>query len=175
MTAVSNEANLDFIYSSLLSAYSMMEDSYERLSSFRVANQWLMNRTGTKLSCMCWEMWFASDTENFITEIQQETIKLIIIAKHATEYVIRIKCLDRLCGLVVRVLGYIMVMHCVSCEVRTEFICYVEESRPPLWSSGQSSWLHNGDVLYFLWGTNWIYICYVEESRPPLWSEFLAK
>jgi hypothetical protein len=30
-------------------------------------------------------------------------------------------------------------MYCVSCEVRTEFICYVEESRQPLWSSGQSS------------------------------------
>jgi hypothetical protein len=41
---------------------------------------------------------------------------------------------------------------------------------PPLWSSGQSSWLHNEDVLCFLWGTNWIYICYVEERRPPLWS-----
>jgi hypothetical protein len=41
---------------------------------------------------------------------------------------------------------------------------------PPLWSSGQSSWLLNGDVLCFLWGTNWIYICYVEESRTPLWS-----
>jgi hypothetical protein len=41
---------------------------------------------------------------------------------------------------------------------------------PPLWSCGQSSWLHNGDVLCFLWGTNWIYICYAEESRPPLWS-----
>jgi hypothetical protein len=40
----------------------------------------------------------------------------------------------------------------------------------PLWSSGQSSWLHNGDVLCHLWGTKWIYICYVEESRPPLWS-----
>jgi hypothetical protein len=47
------------------------------------------------------------------------------------------------------------------------FISYVEESRPPLWSSGQGSWLHNGDVLCFLWGTNWIYICYVEEG---LWS-----
>jgi hypothetical protein len=35
---------------------------------------------------------------------------------------------------------------------------------------GQSSWLQNGDVLCFLWDTNWIYICYVEESRPPLWS-----
>jgi hypothetical protein len=32
-------------------------------------------------------------------------------------------------------------MYCVSCEVRTEFIRYVEESRPSLWSSGQSSWL----------------------------------
>jgi hypothetical protein len=32
-------------------------------------------------------------------------------------------------------------MYCVSCEVRTKFICYVEESGPPLWSSGQSSWL----------------------------------
>jgi hypothetical protein len=40
--------------------------------------------------------------------------------------------------------------------------------RPPLWSSGQSSWLQNVDVLWFLWGTNWIYICYVEESG--LWS-----
>jgi hypothetical protein len=40
----------------------------------------------------------------------------------------------------------------------------------PLWSSGQSSWLHNGDVLCFLWGTDWIYICYVEESRSPLCS-----
>jgi hypothetical protein len=41
---------------------------------------------------------------------------------------------------------------------------------PPLWSSGQSSWLLNGDVLCFLWGTNWIYICYVEGRRPTLWS-----
>jgi hypothetical protein len=40
---------------------------------------------------------------------------------------------------------------------------------PPLWSSCQSSWLQNGDVLCFLWGTNWICIRYVEESRPPLW------
>jgi hypothetical protein len=49
------------------------------------------------------------------------------------------------------------------------YVCYVEESRLPLWSSGQSSWLQNGHVLCFLWGTNWIYLCYVEESRPPLW------
>jgi hypothetical protein len=51
------------------------------------------------------------------------------------------------------------------------YVCYVQESRPPLWSSGQSSWLLNGDVLCFLWGTNWIYVCSVVESRPPLWSK----
>jgi hypothetical protein len=68
-----------------------------------------------------------------------------------------------------RVPGYRTDMYCASCEVPI-YICYVEESRPPLWSSGQSSWLQNGDVLCFLWGMNWIYICYVEESRPPLWS-----
>jgi hypothetical protein len=64
-------------------------------------------------------------------------------------------------------------MYCVSCEVRTEYIYMLcRRCRPPLWYSGQSSWLHIGDVLCFLWGTNWIYIlvCYVEESRPPLWS-----
>jgi hypothetical protein len=48
------------------------------------------------------------------------------------------------------VAGYRTEIYCISCEVRTEFICYVEESRPPLWSSGQSSWLQNGDVLCFL-------------------------
>jgi hypothetical protein len=77
----------------------------------------------------------------------------------------------RLCGLVVRVPGHTTEMFCASCEVRTEYICYVVGSRSPLWSSGQSSWLYNGDVLCFLWGTNWIYICYVEGSRPPLWSK----
>jgi hypothetical protein len=30
--------------------------------------------------------------------------------------------LDRLCGLVVRVAGYLTEMYCVSCELRTEFI-----------------------------------------------------
>jgi hypothetical protein len=41
------------------------------------------------------------------------------------------------------------------------YICYVEESRLPLWSTRQNSWLHNGNVLCFLWGTNWTYISYV--------------
>jgi hypothetical protein len=44
------------------------------------------------------------------------------------------KKVHRLCGQVVRVPGYTTEMNCASCEVRTEFICYVEESRPPLWS-----------------------------------------
>jgi hypothetical protein len=48
---------------------------------------------------------------------------------------------------VVRVPGYRTGMYCDSCEVRTEFICYIEESRPTLRCSGQSSWLQNGDVL----------------------------
>jgi hypothetical protein len=66
---------------------------------------------------------------------------------------------------------------CVTdiCQIITHYLHSlllenVEKSRPHLWSSGQSSCLLNGDVLCFLWGTNWIYICYVEESTPPLWS-----
>jgi hypothetical protein len=84
-------------------------------------------------------------------------------------YVI-LKKVNCLCGLVVRVPGYRTEMYCVSSEVRTEFICCVEECRPRLWSSG--SWLQNGDILCFLWGTNWLYVCYVlvQESRPSLWS-----
>jgi hypothetical protein len=71
---------------------------------------------------------------------------------------------------VVRVPGYTTEMYWVSCEVRTEFICHVEESWSPLWPSHQSSWLLRGDVLCSLWGTNWMYICYVEKSIPLLWS-----
>jgi hypothetical protein len=40
--------------------------------------------------------------------------------------------------------------------------------RPPLWSSGQSSWLQNADVLCFLWGTNWIYMLSRKKERLPL-------
>jgi hypothetical protein len=47
---------------------------------------------------------------------------------------------DRLCGLVVRVPGYTE-MYCFLWGTNWIYICYVEESRPPLWSSGQSSWL----------------------------------
>jgi hypothetical protein len=45
----------------------------------------------------------------------------------------------------------------------TYFLGVILPWTSPLWSSGQSSWLHNGDVLCFLWGTNWICICYVKK------------
>jgi hypothetical protein len=49
-----------------------------------------------------------------------------------------------------------------SCETQIcMFIVYLtmlSVVRPPLWSSGQSSWLQNGYVLCFLWDTNWIYM-----------------
>jgi hypothetical protein len=47
--------------------------------------------------------------------------------------------------------------------------------RPPLWSSGQRSWLLNGDALCFREvRTEFIHrICYLEESRPPLRPLFL--
>jgi hypothetical protein len=32
-------------------------------------------------------------------------------------------------------------MYCFLWDTNWIYICYVEESRPPLWSSGQSSWL----------------------------------
>jgi hypothetical protein len=57
-----------------------------------------------------------------------------------------------------------------SAALKSQFSFIIKCLWLPLWSSGQSSWLQNGDVLCYLWGTNWIYICYVEESRPLLWS-----
>jgi hypothetical protein len=65
-------------------------------------------------------------------------------------YIYIIYIFTYICVLVVRVLGNTTEKYCVSCEVRTEFYVDAEESRPPLWPSGQSSWLHNGDVLCFL-------------------------
>jgi hypothetical protein len=40
---------------------------------------------------------------------------------------------------------------------------------PPLWSSGQTSWLQIGDVLFPVRYELNVY-SYVEDSRPPLWS-----
>jgi hypothetical protein len=51
------------------------------------------------------------------------------------------KKVDRLCGLVVRVPGYTTHVLCFLWGMNWIYICCVEESRPPLWSSGQSSWL----------------------------------
>jgi hypothetical protein len=45
------------------------------------------------------------------------------------------------------------------------YICYVEESRLPLWSSGQSSWLHNGDVLCCEVRTEFIYVMLKKVDR----------
>jgi hypothetical protein len=59
---------------------------------------------------------------------------------------------------VVRVSDYRTDMYCFLWGTNWIYICYVKESRLPLWSSDQSSWLQSGDVLCFPWGTNWIYI-----------------
>jgi hypothetical protein len=47
------------------------------------------------------------------------------------------------------------------------YICNVEESRPLLLSSGQSSWLQMYCVSCEV---RTEFMCYVEESIPPLWS-----
>jgi hypothetical protein len=47
---------------------------------------------------------------------------------------------DHLCGLVVRVPDYWTEMYFLW-GTNWIYLCYVEERRPPLWSSGQSSWL----------------------------------
>jgi hypothetical protein len=85
------------------------------------------------------------------------------VAKTMTCFVNRRAWADSLCGLVVRVPDYRTEEFCFLRGTNWIYICYKEESRPPLRSSGQSSWLQNGDILCFLRGTNWIYICYVEK------------
>jgi hypothetical protein len=64
----------------------------------------------------------------------------VFLVRYELNLFVMKKKVDRIFGLVVRVPSYRTEMYCASCEVQTEFICYVEESRPPLWSSGQSSW-----------------------------------
>jgi hypothetical protein len=49
------------------------------------------------------------------------------------------KKVDRLCGLVVRVPGYRTEMYCFLWGTNWIYICYVEESRPPLWLQIQRS------------------------------------
>jgi hypothetical protein len=54
------------------------------------------------------------------------------------------------------------------------YICYVEESRPPLWSEYLAT-----EWSFIMFPVRYelnLYICYVEESKLPLWSigELLA-
>jgi hypothetical protein len=59
-----------------------------------------------------------------------------------TEFIyVMYKKVDRFCGLVVRVPGCRTEMYCFLWGTNWIYVCYVEESRPPLWSSGHSSWL----------------------------------
>jgi hypothetical protein len=50
------------------------------------------------------------------------------------------------------------VMSNPSVFYNTDVVITGNYSTPPLWSSCQTSWLQNGDVLWFMWGTNWIYM-----------------
>jgi hypothetical protein len=99
------------------------------------------------------------------------TCLLDCVTSHPKDYFQLPSCqCDRHCDLVVMAPGCRTEKYCFLWGTNWIYIYCLEESRPPLWSSGQSSWLLNGDLLRFLWGTNWIYICYVGESIPPLWS-----
>jgi hypothetical protein len=72
------------------------------------------------------------------------TVKCCVSCEVRAEFIyVMYKKLDRLCGLVVRDPGYRTEMYCFLWGTKWMYIlvCYVEESRPPLWSSGQSSWL----------------------------------
>jgi hypothetical protein len=75
--------------------------------------------------------------------------------------------LDRLCGLVVTVPDYISDVLCFLWGTNWIYICYVEESRPPLWSSGNCSWLQ----IQRSWFDSWSYQIFWEVvglERSPL-------
>jgi hypothetical protein len=52
---------------------------------------------------------------------------------------------DRICGLVSEFLT--LERRCIVIPVRYKLNLYMLDSRPPLWSSDQSSWQQDGDVL----------------------------
>jgi hypothetical protein len=111
------------------------------------------------------------------TSIRVQTLCIILqyvswlCGYHQVKYLYTQVPTYRFCSLGARVPGYRTEMKfCFLCGTNWIYICYVEESRPPLWSGGQSSRLQERYVLCFLWGTNWICMSYAEESRPPLWS-----
>jgi hypothetical protein len=59
-----------------------------------------------------WSEFLATEQSCIVIPVRYE-LNLYMLCK---------KKVDRLCGLVVRVPGYITEMYCASCEVRTEFI-----------------------------------------------------
>jgi hypothetical protein len=63
--------------------------------------------------------------------------------------IISIKRNDRLCALVVRVPAYRTEMYCASCEVRTEFTCYVEERNDTPQTPGVSLALFADDTCLY--------------------------
>jgi hypothetical protein len=139
------------------------------LAMFAQHDEWrsLENREGSSRGCSSVALGQASPVG------VEATISWCLLLILFIEVMIRITWVsfNRLCGLVVKG-SWLQIGDALRSLWGTNwiYICYIEESRPPLLSSDQSSWLQNGDVLCFLWSTNWIYICYVEESRPPLWS-----
>jgi hypothetical protein len=57
----------------------------------------------------------------------------------AEDLAFRYKVKNDLCGLVVRVPGYRTEMYRFLWGTNWIYACYIEEIRPPLWPSGQSS------------------------------------
>jgi hypothetical protein len=124
------------------------------------------------ITAFTWRVWGHS----WNTLVRAAGTPVGIPLKHLPNICLACHGYDSLCCLVVRVPACRTEMYCVSCEVQTEFLCYVEESWPPQWYSGQSSWLQNGNVLCFLWGTNWIFMLCRRKLTASVvsWSEFLA-
>jgi hypothetical protein len=125
------------LYKLLLYCRSLQGNGYSR---------WLFS-AGTVQPCMC-------------SILRSCWLNVLLFRPAAViDVFVLLKKVNSLCGLVVTDPGYRREMFCVSCEVWTKFICCVKESRPPLRSSGNSSWLQKGDVLCFVWGrTEFIYV-----------------
>jgi hypothetical protein len=67
----------------------------------------------------------------------------------------------------VKVPAYTTEMYCLLWGTNWVYICYVEESRPPLWSNGFPA-AERRCIVSCEVRTKFIF--YVEESKPPLWS-----
>jgi hypothetical protein len=131
-----------------------------------------------KVNDLC-SLYYLVDRPSLWSSIQSSWLQngdVLFSCEARTEFIYDVwKEVDRLCDLVVKsswLVNRDVLRFLWGTSRIYEYICYVEESRPPLWSGGQCSWLVNRDVLRLMWGTSRIYeyICYVEESRPSLWS-----